>query len=845
MKISSQGKYSPARTMVAQVCCILIAVCILGAALWVEWNVYGIAFNSAKGGRELVNFSQRLHVKIPDFMKAIGFTGPTLALSLGMYILIVCGLFLAFLSGKNVTNVPPFMPVPALPWRFTKLVRVIAFIAGAACMTYLLVRVMSHHARQKDVLIWIAAIISFGVVLADRRDERPLPLLSRGEWIWLGIFTVGFAVFYMWHAMWWLYSSLGDEWMFMGHAMEFVLADKLDPFSPLGVDDIMPKFVSYSQAVMMHILGENNFGWRASSAVFAAVCFIPFYYYMKYFFSKTAAVIGTGVMACSHYLIAWATTGKPVNNANIFFCLTFGLYAYFRRFPSRSRCYLYGSFIGLGFYFYTPAKFCLLFIMILYLIDSIKERELRRLRYPLYFLIGFLIVGAPMIFHPDFIKTVVLNLQTTCLKPTVEFGSVTSGLPLMGKVNYVARNTIWLFIAPLYYPWIGASATYRNIMDTLSASLLALGICWSIVWGFRRRQAAALTITFVAALVLIGGTTRYNYPKTTRALCVFPWWAAFAGIGAWRLLELGYSFSLRRRFWEVFCYATLVAVLILNLDQMYRIVPASFDFISTEMLVVREVGYRPSNYHVYYISNVAKGDTGGAMGSYAKYYGYALRFHTIRNEDLFNGYLWGALIKPALLFVDNRNSECNEVLKDIRKCLPGAVESNLTATWGWVSLHMCDFNGEIACKPPAPGEAPPVREAGKIIMDDVYPGFKIVSGKWNSSYTNGCYGKTNHWIGAGGGGLAEAQWNIVIPKTGTYEVFALWTQSLDRARNAPYLIRHADGIDTVRVNQRENGGTWNSLGIFKFSKDQPASITITNDADQCVIADAVKLVPKD
>ena len=824
--------------MVARVCCMVVTVCILGAAVWAEWNIYGIAFDDATGGRQLVHFSQGLGVKVPDCMRALGFNGPAPALSLGMYILVACGLLMASLSRKNVTTVPPFMSVPALPWRFTTLVRFLAFIAGATCMTVLLVRVLHNHARAKDVLFWIASIIFFGAVLADRRDERPLPLISRGEWIWLGIFTVVFAVFYMWHAMWWLYASLGDEWMFLGHAMEFVSADTLDPFSPLGVGGVFPKFVSFSQAVMMHILGENNFGWRASSAIFAAVCFIPFYYYMKYFFSKTAAVIGTGVMACSHYLIAWARMGKPHNNANIFFCVAFGLYAYFRRFPSRSRCYLCGSLIGLGFYFYTPAKFCLLFIIILYVIDFLKERALRRWKYPLFFIIGFLIVSAPMIFHPDFTQGIGFNIQVTSLQPSGKDGSATIGL-----IKYVMRNTIWLLIAPLYYPWIGASPTYRNIMDTLSAALLALGLCWSIVWAFRRRQAAALTITFVAALVLIGGTTPYNYPKTTRALLLFPWWAAFSGIGAWRLLELGYSFSLQRRFWEIFCYAILVAVLILNLDQIYRIIPASYDFIAPEMLVVREVGYRPSNYHIYYISSEVNGDPAG-MGSYAGYYGYASRFHSIKNDDLFNGYLWGALIKPALIFVDTRNSELIEVLEDIHKCFPDSVESNSTATWGGISMHVFDFNGEIACKPPAPGESPPVREADKIIVDDEDPGFKIVSGNWDSWGSGGCHGKINHWIGAGGG-LAEAQWNIVIPATGTYEVFAQWTQMPNRATNAPYHIRHADGIDTVRVNQRENGGHWNSLGIYKFSKDTPASITITNDANGCVIADAVKLVPKD
>lgn len=837
MKSSSQIRHSTMLTVAARACCAVIAVCLLAVAVWAEWNIYGMTFDKVNGGRQLVDFTQWLGVKAPNFIRALRLGGQTAAMSMGMYILASCGLLLAVLSRRNVTSVPPFTPVRPLRWRFAKPVRILSFIVGAACMTYLMMRVFDKRACQKDVLIWIAAVISFGAVVYDRGPERPSPLLSCGEWIWLWIFTVAFTVFYMWHAMEWLYASLGDEWMFYGHAKHFVSDGGLDPFSPQGVGGVFPNFVSFAQASMMRMFGENNFGWRASSAVFAAVCFIPFYYYMKYYFSKTAAVIGTGAMACSHYLMGWARIGKPHNNANIFFCLAFGLYAYFRRFPSKGRCYLCGSLIGLGFYFYTPAKFCLFFISILYITDLLRERELRRWRYPVFFIMGFLVVSAPMIFHPAFIKGMGYNIQVTSLQPFGKTGSRGTAL-----IEYVTRNTIYLLIAPFSYPWRGASPVYRNIVDTLSASFLAIGLCWSIIWALRRRQVAALVITFVAALVLLGGTTPYDHPKTTRALLLFPWWAAFAGIGAWRLLELGYSSSLRRRFWNVFCLTALVVILVLNLDQTYRIVPPNYESIDCVMLFVREAGRRPSNCHIYYIFSEGQRNV-GPMKSYAANYGYSSRFHMIKNDGVFNGYLWRTLIKPALILVDSPNGECNEVIDAIRKCLPGSVENDLTGPWDWITMYMFDFNGEIACGPLPPGESPPARNTGKIIVDDEDPGFKTIGGAWSIAYNKDVYGKLNHWTDAGRGS-AEAQWNIVIPATGYYEVFARWSQAPERATDAPYHIRHADGIDTVRVNQRGHGGHWNSIGTYKFSKDKPAIITITNDADQVVIADAVELVPR-
>lgn len=689
MKFSSQGNHSTALTVAAKICCAVIAICLLGAAVWAEWNIYGVAFDAANGGRQLVDFTRWLGVKIPDFMRAVGFRGSTQALSMGMCILAVCGLLLAALSGKNVMDVPPFVPARRLQWRFPKSVRFLAFVVGAACMTYLMMRVLNGRARQKDVLLWMAAIISFGAAVSDRGSERPSPLISRGEWVWLWIFTVGFAVFYVWHAMWWLYSSLGDEWMFYSHAMEFVSKDTMDPFSPLGIDGIFPKFVSFYQAAVMHVFGENNFGWRVSSAIFAVICFIPFYYYMKYYFSKAAAVIGTAAMACSYYLIGGARVGKPHNNANFFLCLAFCLYAYFRRFPSKSRCYICGSLIGMGFYFFTPAKFSLPFIFVMYVADLVRERELRRWSYPLFFILGFLVVSAPIIFHPAFAAGVGYNFGFTSLKPMGKPAPTAASL-----VEYVARNTFYLLVAPLYYPWT-ASCAYRGIVDVLSASLLALGLCWSMVWALYRRQTAALMITFAAALVFIGGTTPYNFPKTSRALVLFPWWAAFAGIGAWRLLELGYSFSPRRRFWNVFCYAASAAILMLNLDQIYRVIPSSCDNIYPEMIFVREVRNRPGNCHVYYLE---VNEAGGIC--YARHYGFDSRFQTVKNDDLFSGNLWKTLIKPAFIIVDSRNREYDRVREHIRKCLPGAVETKEVATQNRVEMQMFDFNGAIA-PPPA------------------------------------------------------------------------------------------------------------------------------------------------
>lgn len=103
----------------------------------------------------------------------------------------------------------------------------------------------------------------------------------------------------------------------------------------------------------------------------------------------------------------------------------------------------------------------------------------------------------------------------------------------------------------------------------------------------------------------------------------------------------------------------------------------------------------------------------------------------------------------------------------------------------------------------------------------------------------GYYG-ANYQYAEAGTGERTATWNFTIPATGTYEVFAWWAQSSNRATNAPYTIAHAGGTTTVRVDQTTNGGGWYSLGQFAFDAGA-GSVVLSNDANGIVIADAIRV----
>ncbi len=86
----------------------------------------------------------------------------------------------------------------------------------------------------------------------------------------------------------------------------------------------------------------------------------------------------------------------------------------------------------------------------------------------------------------------------------------------------------------------------------------------------------------------------------------------------------------------------------------------------------------------------------------------------------------------------------------------------------------------------------------------------------------------------------------VIPQSGRYEVRFAYTAHANRASNVPVTILHADGENTVVVNEREApplGGHFVSLGTFRFEKDGAGYVLISNEGtDGYVIVDALQFI---
>lgn len=150
-------------------------------------------------------------------------------------------------------------------------------------------------------------------------------------------------------------------------------------------------------------------------------------------------------------------------------------------------------------------------------------------------------------------------------------------------------------------------------------------------------------------------------------------------------------------------------------------------------------------------------------------------------------------------------------------------------------------------------ESPPIAakqgltkaKLGGIVVDDseaVLKGFDSI-GSTASPYVMQGY---RHDSDAAKG-EQTARFQPDIPKTGSYKVLISYTALNNRATKVPVLIHHADGSNTVTVNQKEKpqvDGLLHLLGVFRFEKGKDGFVEISNrGTDGHVIIDAVQWLP--
>ncbi len=131
------------------------------------------------------------------------------------------------------------------------------------------------------------------------------------------------------------------------------------------------------------------------------------------------------------------------------------------------------------------------------------------------------------------------------------------------------------------------------------------------------------------------------------------------------------------------------------------------------------------------------------------------------------------------------------------------------------------------------------------VLDDGGTGFRTTSG-W-THYVGQGFGNDVHAAPAGTGS-AVAQWVFAVTP-GQYRVSATWSPHENRATNAPFrILSDGTALTTVRVNQEQGpddftdgGVSWKNLGGNVLVTGTTLTVELSDDADEFVVADAIRL----
>jgi len=87
----------------------------------------------------------------------------------------------------------------------------------------------------------------------------------------------------------------------------------------------------------------------------------------------------------------------------------------------------------------------------------------------------------------------------------------------------------------------------------------------------------------------------------------------------------------------------------------------------------------------------------------------------------------------------------------------------------------------------------------------------------------------------------------IIRRSGYYEVRIAYPPRPENSKRVPVLIHHADGVDTVHVDQTRKlrNGLFDSVGTFRFEADGQSTVTVQTQGteDGLVLVDAMQFVP--
>jgi hypothetical protein len=162
---------------------------------------------------------------------------------------------------------------------------------------------------------------------------------------------------------------------------------------------------------------------------------------------------------------------------------------------------------------------------------------------------------------------------------------------------------------------------------------------------------------------------------------------------------------------------------------------------------------------------------------------------------------------------------------------------DVTETWNGVQMRIDRNYVDVA------GGTEPQPPAFSVTVDNATTGQFTASASWGTSSYSAQRSGPDYRFAAPIAASDTAWYRANIPATANYEVSVWYPADPGYNDSTPYLVVTPDGNQSVRVNQRLNGGQWVSLGVFTLPAGEGNRVGVSRwtTGTGYVIADAVRI----
>ncbi len=136
-----------------------------------------------------------------------------------------------------------------------------------------------------------------------------------------------------------------------------------------------------------------------------------------------------------------------------------------------------------------------------------------------------------------------------------------------------------------------------------------------------------------------------------------------------------------------------------------------------------------------------------------------------------------------------------------------------------------------------------VAYAATVTVDNADPGF-IASANWGTSTWSAQRHGADYRFATPNTTASDVSWfRVAVPSAGSYTVEVWYPADAGYNDSTPFVVAASGGNQTIRVNQRVNGGQWVGLGSFSLAAGDYNVVGVSRwtSGTGYVIADAVRI----